>query len=140
MEHACYVVIDTNVLVSALITRNEASPTVKILQLLAENKIVPVYSTEIVDEYKNVLRRSKFHLPEDIINSVVKDIENNGIEITKIPEVTEKMIDPKDVVFYAVTLAVQKENALLVTGNGKHFPIKPFIVNPAQLVEIIKQI
>lgn len=140
MEHSCYVVIDTNVLVSALITRNEESPTVKILQLLAESKIVPVYSTEIVDEYKNVLRRPKFHLPENIIDSVVTDIENNGIEITKIPEVKEKMTDPKDVVFYAVTMAVQKENALLVTGNGKHFPVKPFIVNPAQLVEIIKQI
>jgi uncharacterized protein len=140
MEHSFYVVIDTNVLVSALITRNEESPTVKILQLLAESKIVPVYSTEIVDEYKNVLRRPKFHLPEDIIDSVVKDIENHGIEITKIPEVKEKMTDPKDIVFYAVTLAVQKENALLVTGNGKHFPVKPFIVNPAQLVGIIKQI
>jgi probable toxin-antitoxin system toxin component, PIN family len=140
MEHSCYIVIDTNVLVSALITRNEESPTVKILQLLAESKIVPVYSTEIVDEYKNVLRRPKFHLPENIINSVVNDIKNHGIEITKIPEVKEKMLYPKDVVFYAVTMAVQKENALLVTGNGKHFPVQPFIVNPAQLVEIIKQI
>jgi len=140
MEHSCYVVIDTNVLVSALITRNEESPTVKILEFLAESKIVPVYSTEIMDEYKNVLKRPKFHLPEDIIDSVVKDIENHGIEITKIPEIKEKMIDPKDVVFYAVTLAAQKENTLLVTGNGKHFPVKPFIVNPAQLVEIIKQI
>jgi putative PIN family toxin of toxin-antitoxin system len=140
MEHSCYVVIDTNVLVSTLITRNEESPTVKILQLLAESKIVPVYSTEIVDEYKNVLRRPKFHLLENIIDSVVNDIKNHGIEITKIPEVKEKMTDPKDVVFYAVTLAVQKENVLLVTGNGKHFPVKPFIVNPAQLVEIIKQI
>jgi predicted nucleic acid-binding protein len=59
-----------------LITRNEESPTVKILHFLAESKIVPVYSTEIMDEYKNVLRRPKFHLPEDIIDSVVKESSN----------------------------------------------------------------
>lgn len=33
-----YVVIDTNVLVSALITRNESSPTVRILRFLADGK------------------------------------------------------------------------------------------------------
>ena len=45
-----YVVIDTNVLVSALITRNENSPTVQILHFLAKGNIVPVYSDEIVKE------------------------------------------------------------------------------------------
>ena len=55
-----YVVIDTNVLVSALITRNENSPTVQILRFL-------------------------------------------------------------------------------VTGNGKHFPQKPFVVTLSELVEILKQ-
>ena len=55
-----YVVIDTNVLVSALITRNESSPTVQILRFLATGNIVPVYSDEIVKEYNEVLRRAKF--------------------------------------------------------------------------------
>ncbi len=140
MEDVCYVVIDTNVIVSALITRNIESPTVRILQFLSESKIIPVYSAQIIDEYKNVLRRAKFHLPEELIYSVIDDIENHGIKVTKIPEVKEPMIDPKDVVFYAVTLSVQKENAFLVTGNSKHFPIKPFIVNPAQLIEILENV
>ena len=140
MANGCYVVIDTNVLVSALITRNTESSTVRILRYLSENKIIPVYSAAIIDEYKNVLKRSKFNLPEEVIHSVMKDIEDHGIEVTNIPEVEEFMIDPKDVVFYAVTLAVQKESAFLVTGNSKHFPIKPFVVNPVQLVEIISSI
>ena len=55
-----YDVIDTNVLVSALITRNENSPTVQILHFLANGNIVPVYSDEIVKEYNEVLRRDKF--------------------------------------------------------------------------------
>ena len=49
-----YVVIDTNVLVSGLLTRNEFSPTLKILKLLADNTITPVYSSEIIKEYREV--------------------------------------------------------------------------------------
>lgn len=134
-----YVVINTNVLVSALITRNESSPTVRILRFLADGKIVPVYSDEIVREYGEVLRREKFKLPERIIKNLLNDITDNGLKITEIQEVGEEMSDPKDVVFYAVTLSAQDKDAFLVTGNGRHFPEKPFVVTPSELVEILKE-
>ncbi|MBQ3671170.1 MAG: putative toxin-antitoxin system toxin component, PIN family [Treponema sp.] len=134
-----YVVIDTNVLVSALITRNESSPTVRILRFLADGKIVPVYSDEIVREYGEVLRREKFKLPERIIKNLLNDITDNGLKITEIQEVYEPLPDPKDVVFYAVTLSAQDKDAFLVTGNGRHFPEKPFVVTPSELVEILKE-
>lgn len=134
-----YIVIDTNVLVSALITRNESSPTVRILRFLAAGKIVPVYSDEIVREYGEVLRREKFKLPERIIKNLLNDITDNGLKITEIQEVGEEMPDPKDVVFYAVTLSAQDKDAFLVTGNGRHFPEKPFVVTPSELVEILKE-
>lgn len=134
-----YVVIDTNVLVSALITRNENSPTVQILRFIANGNIVPVYSDEIVKEYNEVLRRDKFKLPENIIINLLKDIMDNGLKITELAEVNEAMPDPKDVVFYAVTLSAQDKDAFLVTGNGKHFPEKPFVVTPSELVEILKR-
>lgn len=39
--------------------------------------------------------------------------------------------DPKDRVFYEVVLEERKfEEAYLVTGNIKHFPIETFIVTP----------
>lgn len=134
-----YVVIDTNVLVSALITRNENSPTVQILRFLANGNIVPVYSEDIVKEYNEVLRRAKFKLSESLIINLLKDIMDNGLKITELAEVTETMPDPKDIVFYAVTLSAQDKEAFLVTGNGKHFPEKPFVVTPSELVEILKQ-
>ena len=134
-----YVVIDTNVLVSALITRNENSPTVQILHFLANGNIVPVYSDEIVKEYNEVLRRDKFKLPETIIINLLKDIMDNGLKVTDLAEVNEVKPDPKDVVFYAVTLSAQDKDAFLVTGNGKHFPEKPFVVTPSELVEILKK-
>ena len=134
-----YVVIDTNVLVSALITRNENSPTVQILRFLANGNIVPVYSEDIVKEYNEVLRRAKFKLSESLIINLLKDIMDNGLKITELAEVSETMPDPKDIVFYAVTLSAQDKDAFLVTGNGKHFPEKPFVVTPSELVEILKQ-
>lgn len=133
-----YVVIDTNVLVSALITRNENSPTVKILRFLANGNIVPVYSEEIIKEYNDVLRREKFSLPESLIINLLKDIMDNGLEITELANVDEVMPDPKDVVFYAVTLSAQDKDAFLVTGNGKHFPKKPFVVTPSELIEMLQ--
>lgn len=133
-----YVVIDTNVLVSALITRNELSPMVRILRMLAQGKIVPVYSKEILEEYRQVLRREKFKLDGQIVDALIKDIAENGIEITRFKKINEKILDPKDVVFYLVTVSSLKENTMLVTGNGKHFPVKPFIVTPAQLVSLIE--
>ena len=134
-----YVVIDTNVLVSALITRNENCPTVQILRFLANGNIVPVYSDEIVKEYNEVLRRDKFKLPEIIIINLLKDIMDNGLKVTELTEVNEVIPDPKDVVFYAVTLSAQDKDAFLVTGNGKHFPEKPFIVTPTELCKILKE-
>ena len=129
-----YVVIDTNVLVSALITRNENCPTVQILRFLANGNIVPVYSEDIVKEYNEVLRRAKFKLSESLIINLLKDIMDNGSKITELAKVTETMPDPKDIVFYAVILSAQDKDAFLVTGNGKHFPEKPFVVTPSELV------
>ena len=49
--------------------------------------------------------------------------------------------DAKDVVFYEVTLTAKDvfDEAYLITGNGKHFPIKPFVVTPAEMVKILEE-
>ena len=46
--------------------------------------------------------------------------------------------DPKDLVFYEVVMEERKEeDAYLVTGNIRHFPNKPFIVTPREMLDII---
>lgn len=52
----------------------------------------------------------------------------------------ELLPDPKDLVFYEVCIAKREEDSMLVTGNMKHFPAKPFIVTPNELLEIISNI
>ena len=45
------------------------------------------------------------------------------------------MPDESDRVFYEVALS--KEDAYLVTGNQKHFPVTPIVVTPAEMLEIL---
>lgn len=138
MSEHIYAVIDTNVLVSALITKNSSSPVVQIFSYLAQNKFIPVYSKEIVVEYREVLARPKFKLPQKVVESFVNGIISRGKEITEITEINEDMPDPKDVVFYAVTLS-NPESTYLVTGNLKHFPSKPFVISPADMIKNLNE-
>lgn len=64
-------------------------------------------------------------------------IEKRGIYIDA-ESIEEELPDPKDRVFYEVVMEERKtEEAYLVTGNIKHFPVKPFIVTPRKMIDII---
>ena len=53
-------------------------------------------------------------------------------------ELDIELPDPKDRVFYEVVMEERKEeDAYLVTGNIKHFPEKPYVVTPRQMLNII---
>ena len=42
-----------------------------------------------------------------------------------------------DLIFYEVAMEKRNDDAYLVTGNQKHYPIKDFIVIPSEMMEII---
>ena len=64
---------------------------------------------------------------------------DNGIYAERLTT-NELLPDPKDLVFYEVCIAKREEDSMLVTGNMKHLPAKPFIVTPNELLEIISNI
>mgnify|MGYP002626483038 CR=1 FL=1 len=131
-----YAVIDTNVLVSALFTKNLEAATIKVLNVLLEGKIVPLYDNEIIAEYVEVLHRPKFHFTPSLVDTYIEKFCKMGIPSERILS-EEQFPDPKDIVFYEVALS--KEDAYLVTGNKKHFPKKPIVVTPAEMLEILHQ-
>ena len=131
-----YAVIDTNVLVSALLSRFKDTSTVQLLQLLILGEITPIYNDEIFEEYQTVLTRSKFGFPDTLIDETLDVIRRYGMNSSR-TEASEQLPDPKDVVFYEVALSV--EDSFLVTGNTKHFPRKPFVVTPAEMLRIIHE-
>lgn len=131
-----YAVIDTNVLVSSLLSSHEDAATVQIIQKLFEGDIVPIFSKEILAEYNEVLRRKKFHFSEELICSFLDTITSIGELITPSPS-SEILLDMKDLPFYEAVLERQEDAAYLITGNIKHFPKKPFIVTAKEFLSIL---
>ena len=129
-----YAVIDTNVLVSALITKNPEAATAKVVRLLLDNGFLPVYDADILVEYKDVSHRSKFPILPEVADALISFIIENGVEASRV-RFDEPMPDEDDRVFYEVTLS--KDDSFLVTGNLKHYPISPRVITPADFVSLI---
>ena len=129
-----YAVFDTNILVSALISRKPNTAVVLALEALLSGDITPLYNDEILAEYNDVLHREKFHLPTDQVNGVIGHITKTGISSERVQS-DEQFPDPNDIVFYEVALS--KEDSYLVTGNTKHFPKTPIVVSPLEFLKII---
>lgn len=129
-----YVVIDTNVLVSALLAKRTDSAPVQILDRLFNRDFIPMYNDEILAEYSEVLRRPKFKFSEKSIVFAIDAIVEAGMESERVTNFDE-VIDPKDVVFYEV--AMSKDDSYFVTGNTKHFPAVRRVVTPTECLHFI---
>lgn len=129
-----FAVYDTNILVSGLLSKRSDSAVVLTLDALLNKEVIPLYNQEILNEYREVLHREKFNLPIELVDSVVNQIEKDGLQANRVAT-DEAFTDPDDVVFYEVALS--KEDALLVTGNTKHFPKNPIVVTPTEFLKIL---
>ena len=130
-----YVVIDTDVIVSALITKKPNAATTRVLELALMGEIVPLYDQDVLDEYLEVLTRKKFKLKEDSIQYIIKTITINGIDTLR-TSFLEDMPDEDDRVFYELSLS--EPDSLPITGNSKHFPRTPRVVSPSEFLRIIE--
>lgn len=132
-------VIDTNVVVSAFL--KEDSLPAKILHLALGGTIRALLHQEILDEYFDVLSRKKFGFDTEKIRKFIIDIRTAGEFLSKsdIENLNEIFPDPKDVVFYQIVMEGRKtDESYLVTGNTKHFPVKPFVVTPKEMLDILE--
>ena len=128
------VVLDTNILVSALISAagNEA------LVVLAANQglLIPCFSEEIATEYAEVLLRPKFGFPRDQVDALLSMLRSVG-ELVKSPPPVRISPDPDDDRFISCALASGAK--FLVTGNKRHFPLIAGVevVSASELLEFI---
>jgi putative PIN family toxin of toxin-antitoxin system len=133
------IVIDTNVLVSALI-KPESLPALVILMIL-NNQVMMYISDEIFQEYKQVLSRGKFgkYLNSKNIKSFLSQLKRSATEINPKVHVGVVKNDPADNKF--LECALEAEADFFITGNIKHFPLKKFhktqIVTPAEFLGIM---
>ena len=136
-----FVVIDTNVLVSAVLKWDSVSGV--IVEKAVMGKIIPVLNDEIVHEYDEVLHRKKFGFLDEDIQAVIQGLKRSGVFLSP-AKVEEILPDEKDIIFYAVTMKAieeEKENpAYLVTGNLKDFPVKQYVVSPRDFLTILEKL
>ncbi len=112
------VVLDTNVLASALLTPMGASSAVLKI-IIGYGEIC--YDLRILTEYKKVLNRKEFGFDKSKIKNLIDFIESNGLQIAEIiPLPNVKFNDPHDMPFLEVAVAGKAD--FLITGNKKHFP------------------
>ena len=125
------VVIDTNVLVSALWSRNNRLS--QIIELVISGGVMPCYSVEIMREYQDVLSRPKlaFRFASADVGEIIERIKSDGMCVVVTPS-SEPFVDESDREFYDVAKACE---AILITGNGKHYPNEPFVMSPAEFLD-----
>jgi len=125
------VIIDTNVIISAALSPK--GNAARIINIIDDNQEIQIFfSSEILDEYKEVLSRERLNIKPEaqicIINTIIKVgmlIKPTGSEIP--------LPDESDRIFYDAAL---EAGATLITGNKKHYPAENFIVTPAEFLSI----
>ena len=124
------VVIDTNVLVSALL--NPAGTPGSILALILQGKLRPAYDQAVLSEYRAVLDRAKFGFPPEHVETLMDFIRHEGEaclgELSRL-----RFADEDDRKFWEVAIGSSAE--ALITGNAAHFPAHPLIMTPRAFLD-----
>jgi putative PIN family toxin of toxin-antitoxin system len=134
------VVLDTNVVVSALI-KPGSIPELVLALVLNHPDIQLCLSHDIVAEYTAVLAYGKFkkHLRKQQVRQALHAIESAGVLVETDDVVVAELTDPDDTKF--VVCAVAANALYLITGNTRHFPqsagVRPVVVTPKGFYENI---
>ena len=124
-------VLDTNVLVSGLLT--ESGNSASIINAFKDKRFNLFYNSDILAEYRDVLHRDKLGLPAKDIDDLLEEIRNTGVPI--IPDKSDfALTDEDDRIFYDTAKAA---SAYLITGNIRHYPDEQYIISPVDFIEMI---
>ena len=128
------VVIDTNVLVSGLLS--PFGGPAEIMRMIISGKLEVCYDARIIGEYEEVLNRSKFSIPNDCILDLLEYIKHSGC-ITAGDPLPEELPDKDDEPF--LEIAIASKASYLITGNIRHYPLKLCqgvnVMNPSQFLK-----
>ena len=132
------IVLDTNVLVSGLLTPFGSSG--EIVRMVFSGELLLYIDARILSEYQDVLHRPKFNFNKDNIGILLDFIKQYGQFISSSP-LTNRLADPDDEPFLEVAIAGRVRS--LVTGNITHYP-SPLregidIFSPSEFIEFYRK-
>ena len=111
------VVLDTNVIISALLT--PAGTSAAIVGLAAAEAVILCLSAAVFAEYEEVLARFRLGDEGDIASAALEGIRRNAVWV-KVSGKLTVCSDPDDDIFLECAVAAKAD--YLVTGNLRHFP------------------
>lgn len=111
------IVLDTNVLVSGILSPN--GPPAAVLRALLTERVTLCFDERIVSEYRDVLTRTKFSFDPGLVGELIDFLEAGGSPTLADP-LAVTLPDPWDQMF--IEVAVSSKADFLVTGNLKHLP------------------
>ena len=133
------IVLDTNVIVSGLLTPFGTSG--EIVRMVSAGKLILQYDSRILLEYQEVLHRSKFQFDKDQIDSLIDYIKKKGQAVPTSP-LSKNLPDHDDAPFLEVAIGGEVE--YLVTGNKAHYPRKSRegikIFSPTEFINFYRKI
>ena len=109
--NTCRVILDTNIIVSALLS--PMGNPAKIYRMIFTGAVSLFYSTDIFEEYQDVLYRTHLRIPADDMKMVFAAIRQHGKKIEPVP-CTIPTVDKDDRFFYDTA---KSADAYLITGN-----------------------
>jgi putative PIN family toxin of toxin-antitoxin system len=112
------VVLDTNILISALLSP-QGPPAQVFLMTILEPDTQLCVSGDIFAEYEEVIRRPRLNRSDNEIEGTLRTIREKGLWV-KPTEKVQACSDPDDNIFLECAQAADAQ--YLVTGNAKHFP------------------
>ena len=133
------IVLDTNVLLSALLTGG-GNPG-HTLSLVLDRTVVVLLDARLLAEYHEVTSRSEFAISRPLRDAVLTRLDEVAEHITALP-LKLALPDPDDRCFVEVAVAGQAD--AIVTGNVKHFvPRKGVlavrVLTPRQFVDRLRR-
>ncbi len=111
------IVVDTNVLVSALL--RPGTPPAAVLDLVLSRQVRIALDERIFAEYDEVLARPELDLPPDRVGALLDFLWLTGERIHAVA-LAIRLPDPDDVIF--IEVAVSALASALVSGNIRHDP------------------
>jgi len=133
-----WIVLDTNVLVSGLLSAY--GHPARIIDFLLANSVSIAYDDRIWAEYVDVLARPKFKFNPNRVSALLHFLKTNG-RFTFAPPLSQLNMalvpDTDDLPFAEVAIAANVD--ALVTGNARHFsflesyPVS--VLTPAEFVD-----
>ena len=115
------VVLDTNVIVSALLSPH--GKPAYIFNRFINGELTLCADERILSEYYAVLSRPKFKFNPQLIDRIISFIRTHALIVTPIT-LSAQFDDESDKKFYEVAKTC---NATLITGNLKRFPVEPCV-------------